>query len=113
MFIIDPNETTEQQEVVNDVPTPLTIRVIDSNGQVGNNGRDRVAVDYISLRCYNGGTPPPTPTPSPTPSTSPSPTPTPDPNECVPTHNKEKGPRCSDGIDNDCDELIDGADPDC
>jgi len=33
--------------------------------------------------------------------------------ECVPTHSKEKGPRCSDGLDNDCDELIDGADPDC
>lgn len=32
---------------------------------------------------------------------------------CVPTHNKEKGPRCSDGLDNDCDLLIDGADPDC
>jgi len=32
---------------------------------------------------------------------------------CVPTHSKEKGPRCSDGIDNDCDGLIDGADPDC
>ncbi len=25
----------------------------------------------------------------------------------------EKGPRCSDGIDNDGDELIDGDDPDC
>ncbi len=32
---------------------------------------------------------------------------------CVPTHSKEKGPRCSDGLDNDCDLLIDGADPDC
>jgi hypothetical protein len=32
---------------------------------------------------------------------------------CVPTHEKEKGPRCSDGLDNDCDGLIDGADPDC
>ncbi len=32
---------------------------------------------------------------------------------CVPTHAKEKGPRCSDGLDNDCDGLIDGADPDC
>ena len=32
---------------------------------------------------------------------------------CVPTSNKEKGPRCSDGIDNDCDGLIDGDDPDC
>jgi hypothetical protein len=35
------------------------------------------------------------------------------PDVCVPTHNNEKGPRCSDGIDNDCDGLIDGADPDC
>ena len=76
MFIIDPSEITEQQEVVNDVPTPLTIRVIDSNGQVGNNGRDRVAVDYISLRCYNG-TPPPTPTPTPVPTATPTPTPPP------------------------------------
>ena len=32
---------------------------------------------------------------------------------CVPTHSKEKGPRCSDGLDNDCDGWIDGADPDC
>lgn len=32
---------------------------------------------------------------------------------CTPTSSKEKGPRCSDGIDNDCDGLIDGADPDC
>ena len=32
---------------------------------------------------------------------------------CVPTSNKEKGPRCSDGLDNDCDGLIDAADPDC
>ncbi len=32
---------------------------------------------------------------------------------CVPTHNKEKGPRCRDGIDNDCDGLTDGDDPDC
>ncbi len=32
---------------------------------------------------------------------------------CVPTHSNEKGPRCSDGLDNDCDGLIDGADPDC
>ena len=36
-----------------------------------------------------------------------------DPGGCVPTHSKEKGPRCSDGLDNDCDGLIDGADPDC
>jgi hypothetical protein len=34
-------------------------------------------------------------------------------NECVATHSKEKGPRCSDGLDNDCDGLIDAADPDC
>lgn len=33
--------------------------------------------------------------------------------QCVPTHSKEKGPRCSDGIDNDCDGDIDGADSDC
>jgi hypothetical protein len=32
---------------------------------------------------------------------------------CVPTHKKEKGPRCSDGIDNDCDGAIDADDPDC
>lgn len=32
---------------------------------------------------------------------------------CVPTHNNEKGPRCSDGLDNDCDGWIDGDDPDC
>jgi len=32
---------------------------------------------------------------------------------CIPTHSKEKGPRCSDGIDNDCDGWIDGDDPDC
>ena len=32
---------------------------------------------------------------------------------CVPTASKEKGPRCTDGIDNDCDGFIDGADPDC
>jgi hypothetical protein len=37
----------------------------------------------------------------------------PDCPDCVPTHSKEKGPRCSDGIDNDCDGLIDGNDPDC
>jgi hypothetical protein len=36
-----------------------------------------------------------------------------DPPACVPTHDKEKGPRCSDGLDNDCDGAIDGADPDC
>jgi hypothetical protein len=34
-------------------------------------------------------------------------------NECVATHSKEKGPRCSDNLDNDCDGLIDGLDPDC
>ena len=33
--------------------------------------------------------------------------------ECISTHSKEKGPRCSDGLDNDCDGLIDGEDPDC
>lgn len=30
---------------------------------------------------------------------------------CVPTANNEKGPRGNDGIDNDCDDLIDGDDP--
>ena len=33
--------------------------------------------------------------------------------QCVPTHSKEKGPRCSDGLDNDCDGFTDGADSDC
>lgn len=33
--------------------------------------------------------------------------------DCVPTSSKEKGPRCSDDIDNDCDGAVDGADPDC
>ena len=37
----------------------------------------------------------------------------PSPPDCVPTHDKEKGPRCSDEIDNDCDGLTDGDDPDC
>jgi WD40 repeat protein len=32
---------------------------------------------------------------------------------CVPTHSKEKGPRCRDNIDNDCDGMMDGHDPDC
>jgi hypothetical protein len=32
---------------------------------------------------------------------------------CVPTHSKEKGLRCRDNIDNDCDGLVDGDDPDC
>ena len=32
---------------------------------------------------------------------------------CIPTHAKEKGPRCRDNIDNDCDGLVDGNDPDC
>ncbi len=32
---------------------------------------------------------------------------------CEPTHTKEKGPRCSDGIDNDCYGAIDADDPDC
>jgi len=32
---------------------------------------------------------------------------------CIPTHSKEKGPRCSDGLDNDCDGLIDDEDTDC
>ncbi len=112
MFRIDTSDTSEQSYTYNNLPTPLTIRVIDSNGQTGNNGRDRVAIDYISLRCFNDGTPPP-PNPTPTPTTAPTPTPTPDPNQCIPTHSNEKGPRCSDGIDNDCDTFIDGDDPDC
>jgi hypothetical protein len=32
---------------------------------------------------------------------------------CTPTHSKEKGPRCTDGIDNDCDGMMDSEDPDC
>jgi len=32
---------------------------------------------------------------------------------CVPTASKEKGPKCTNGLDDDCDGLIDGADPDC
>jgi len=36
-----------------------------------------------------------------------------DPSCCDPTHSNEKGPRCSDGLDNDCDGLIDCDDPDC
>jgi hypothetical protein len=32
---------------------------------------------------------------------------------CTPTHKKEKGPRCTDGLDNDCDGVIDSEDPDC
>jgi hypothetical protein len=32
---------------------------------------------------------------------------------CVPTHDNEKGKRCGDGLDNDCDGLIDCDDPDC
>ena len=34
-------------------------------------------------------------------------------NACTPTHNKEKGPRCTDGLDNDCDGMTDSEDPDC
>jgi hypothetical protein len=37
----------------------------------------------------------------------------PAPPSCVPTHSKEKGPRCSDTLDNDCDGLTDLDDPDC
>jgi hypothetical protein len=40
-------------------------------------------------------------------------TPIPNCGGCVPTHSKEKGPRCTDGLDNDCDGFIDGDDPDC
>jgi hypothetical protein len=33
---------------------------------------------------------------------------------CIPeTEGPPGNPTCSDGIDNDCDTLIDGADPDC
>jgi len=32
---------------------------------------------------------------------------------CIPTHSFEKNKRCSDGLDNDCDGMIDGEDPDC
>ena len=32
---------------------------------------------------------------------------------CAPTDSKEKGPRCTDGLDNDCDGDIDFADTDC
>ena len=32
---------------------------------------------------------------------------------CVPTSSKEKGRRCMDDLDNDCDGDIDGADSDC
>ncbi len=113
MFRITSADNTETVFTAMSLPAPLTFRVIDSNRQTGNNGRDRVAIDYISLRCFEDGTPLPTPTPTPTPGPDPTPTPTPDPNQCVPTHSKEKGPRCSDGLDNDCDSLIDGADPDC
>ena len=34
-------------------------------------------------------------------------------NTCTPTHKKEKGPRCTDGLNNDCDGMMDGEDPDC
>ena len=32
---------------------------------------------------------------------------------CPPSHRKEVGRHCRDGIDNDCDGLIDASDPDC
>jgi hypothetical protein len=32
---------------------------------------------------------------------------------CVATHPKEKGPRCNDELDNDCDGAVDEEDPDC
>ena len=32
---------------------------------------------------------------------------------CIPTSPKERGPKCTDGIDNDCDGLVDEADSDC
>ena len=28
-------------------------------------------------------------------------------NPCTPTHKNEKGPRCTDGLDNDCDGMMD------
>ncbi|MEE8524129.1 MAG: hypothetical protein V3T72_09380, partial [Thermoanaerobaculia bacterium] len=34
------------------------------------------------------------------------------PPQCC-TFSKEKGPRCTNGIDDDCDGLHDGNDPDC
>ena len=32
---------------------------------------------------------------------------------CTPTAKREKGKKCVDGVDNDCDGLIDLDDPDC
>jgi len=32
---------------------------------------------------------------------------------CIATRKNEKGPACTDGVDNDCDGMIDGADGDC
>jgi hypothetical protein len=32
---------------------------------------------------------------------------------CTPTHKKEKGKHCADGLDNDCDGMMDSEDPDC
>ena len=91
------------------IPGVISVRVISEFQSLqGNNGRDQLSIDHMFIRCDNDGTPP---TPTPTPTTTPTPTPTPP--VCVPTHKKEKGPRCSDGLDNDCDFLIDGADPDC
>lgn len=91
----------------------IRVRVISEfQNLTGNNGRDVISIDHMFVRCDTEGTPP-TPTPTPTPAPSTTPTPTPTPGICVPTHSKEKGPRCSDGLDNDCDLLIDGDDPDC
>jgi hypothetical protein len=92
-------------------PGVIRVRVISEFQNLqGNNGRDAISIDHMFIRCDSDGTPP-TPPPTPTPTTTPTPTPTPP--VCIPTHNKEKGPRCSDGLDNDCDGLIDGADLDC
>ena len=33
--------------------------------------------------------------------------------QCVPSSGREKAKTCRDGVDNDCDGLIDAADPDC
>ena len=75
LFRISSSNDIEETYTFDDVPTPLTLSVRDSDRSLGNNGRDRVAIDYISLRCYNDGSPTPTPTPSPTPTPTPTPTP--------------------------------------
>lgn len=54
--------------------------------------------------------PPPSPSPSPAPSPTPNPTPSPSPN---PTPNPTPMPACSNGTDDDGDELADAADSGC